>query len=153
MKEKDRNIENPFEDRPKVTPFRVPENYFETFADRLHVRIKEEELNNRKKSFQFYLKSVFTVAASFAVVALLMNVPYKRYFSSEKEPFVQQQSIIDSADSKDALSSALISYLSEDQIFSELNGINDIESNTVSPENLADFIAANYNDYEIIANN
>jgi hypothetical protein len=43
MKKTDENIENQLGGIKKGQPFRVPENYFETFADRLMIRIVEEE--------------------------------------------------------------------------------------------------------------
>ena len=69
MKNTDENIEKLFGGLKKGQPFRVPENYFETFADRLKERISgEEQTNHHKRSLYFYLKPVLMAAASIVLV-------------------------------------------------------------------------------------
>jgi len=154
MKEKDENIENLFGNLKKSQPFRVPENYFETFAGRLKVRIEEEKQLNKKRSLFIYLKPVLMMAASFAFIMLLVYVPIKKFFpSSGKGYFTQQVLNNDSIDSVNAIPATLISCFSEEQFMSAFTEMNEFESETLSTDKLADYIAANYNDYDIIANN
>lgn len=154
MKDKDKNIKNLFGDSKRVSPFRLPENYFETFADRLKVRIEQEERRTKKKSLLIYLKPVLTVAASFVLVLLTIYVPIKKkFFTTDNSYIAQHQSNNDLSDSINAIPAALFSYFSENQFLAAVKDMNDFESKTVSSDNLADYITANYNDFEIIANN
>ena len=59
MKEQDENIDNLLEKAGNKQPFRVPEYYFETLAERIQARIEEEEQPVRKKTLYFYLKPAF----------------------------------------------------------------------------------------------
>lgn len=153
MKETDENIENKFGNPKKEHPFRVPEGYFETFADRLKARIEEDEQPNKKRSLFIYIKPVLMMAASFLLVILLISVPYKKFIPSGNGYFSQQQSNIDSVDSVGAVPAAIFSYFSEEQLLSAVTDMNELESDTISTDNLGDFIASNYSDYDVIVNN
>ncbi len=153
MKEKDENIENLFGNLKNIHPFKVPESYFETFADRLMVKIEEEEQPIKKRSLFLYLKPIMTMAASFALVMLLVYVPINKFFPSGKGYITQQQLNNEPIDTVDVLPTALISYFSESQFMSAISDMADLESDTLSTDSLADYIAANYTDYDIIANN
>lgn len=153
MKKTDENIENWFGNLKKGQPFRVPESYFETFADRLKVRIEEEEQPNKKRSLFIYLKPILMMAASFVLVMLLVSVPIKKFFPSGKGYIAQRQLNTDSIDSASLIPATLISYFSEGQFLSAVSDVKELESDTLSTDNLADYIAANYNEYDIIANN
>ena len=154
MKKTEENIENQFGNRKKDQPFKVPEGYFETFAERLMVRIEEEEQPGKKRSLFFYLKPVLMMAASFAFVMLLVYVPIKKFFPSTGKAYLSQQSVnADSVDSVSVIPATLISYFSEGQFLEAVSEMKELESDTLSNDNLADFIAANYSDYDVIANN
>ena len=153
MKETDENIEKTLGNLKKGNPFHVPENYFETFAGRLKVRIEEDEQRNKKRSLFIYIKPILMMAASILVVMLLVSVPIKKFLPSGNGYFSQQQSSIDSVDSVGAVPVAIFSYFSEEQLLSAVTDMKEIESDTLTTDRLADFIASNYNDYEVIANN
>ena len=154
MKETDENIENQFGNRKKDQPFKVPEGYFETFADRLMARIEEEEQPDKKRSLFFYLKPVLMMAASFAFVMLLVYVPIKKFFPSTGKAYVAQQNVkTDSVDAGSVAPATLISYFSESQFMLAVTDMTELESDTLSNDDLAEFIADNYSDYDVIANN
>jgi len=154
MKKTDENIENQFGDVGKGQPFRVPEGYFESFAERLMARIDEEEHPNKKRTLFQYLKPVLMMAASFAFVMLLIYVPIKKFFpNTDKVNLAMQKVNTDSVDSADVIPATLISYFSEGQFLAAVSDMKEIESETLSTENLGEFIAANYSDYDVIANN
>ena len=152
MKETDENIENQFGIPKKEHPFRVPDGYFETFADRLKARIEEDEQPNKKRSLFIYIKPALMMAASFILVMLLVSVPIKKFFPGNGY-FSQQQLNIDSVDSVGVVPAAIFSYFSEEQLLSAVTDMNEFEADTISTDNLGDFIASNYSDYELIANN
>lgn len=154
MKETDENIENKFGNRKKDQSFRVPDNYFETFQDRLMDRIREEEQSNKKRSLFFYLKPALMVAAIFAFAMLLIYVPTKKFFPSAEKAYVSKQKVTtDSVDSDNVLPATIFNYFSEAQFLSAVSDMKELESDTIQNDNLADFIAANYTDYDVIANN
>jgi hypothetical protein len=153
MKEIDENTENLFGGLKKEQPFRVPENYFETFADRLKARIEEEEQPAESRTVFFYLRPVLMMAASILLVMLLVSVPIKNFLNSKKGYIAKNQTNSDVTDSLGAVSANFISYFSEGQFMAAFNEMNEIETDTISSDKLADFIASNYNDFEIISNN
>ncbi|MEI6678245.1 MAG: hypothetical protein WCL21_06540 [Mariniphaga sp.] len=153
MKETDENIENLFGDIKKTEPFRVPEGYFETFPERLKIRIEKEEYLSGKRSLLYYLKPALSVAASIALVMLLVYVPFKKFVPSDKGFIVQKQNSLTNIDSSGTIPIAFISYFSEGQFLAAFSDMSALESEKISSDKLADYIAANYNDFDIIANN
>ena len=155
MKEKDENIENLFGKLKNGQQFRVPEGYFETFAERLQARIEEEEQPHKKRSLFFYLNPALSMAASIALVMLLVYVPIKKFFPATQSYVTQQKWTIDSIDKISVLPvpDEIFSYFSEGQFVSAVADMKTIDSETLSPDSLGDYIAANYNDFDIIANN
>ena len=154
MKKTDENIENQLGDIKKGQPFRVPENYFETFADRLMIRIAEEgELHRKKRSLVIYLRPILMVAASILLVMLLFSVPTRRFISSDNDRLALQQVKVDPVNKVDFTATDLISYFSEGQFLLAVSDMKDLDSKTLNSESLADYIASNYSEYDIIANN
>jgi hypothetical protein len=95
------------------------------------------------------------VAAIFALVMLLVYVPVNKYFPANDGYVSSQQSNKDSMEINDVapVSADLISYLTEGQFLSAISEMKAIEAETLSNDSLGEYIAANYNDLEIIANN
>jgi len=156
MKKTDENIENQLGDLKKGQPFKVPENYFETFADRLMIRIAEEEeaeQSHKKKSLVIFLRPILMVAASILLVMLLFSVPTRRFFSSDNERLALNQVKVDPLNKVDLTATDLISYFSEGQFLLAVSDMKDLETKTLTSESLADYIATNYSEYDIIANN
>lgn len=153
MKETDENIENLFGGIKKTEPFRVPEGYFETFPDRIKKRIENEEYLSGKRSLFYYLKPALSIAASIALVILLVYVPFKKFVPSDRGFIAQKQTSSTNIDSSGTIPIAFISYFSEGQFLTAFSDMSTLESEKISSDKLADFIAANYNDFEIIADN
>lgn len=68
----------------KRNPFTVPEGYFDILTDRVMQRIEESEEAPKKRGLIFYLRPVIGLAASFVLVALLVNFPI-RYLNKQNE--------------------------------------------------------------------
>jgi hypothetical protein len=153
MKEKDGNIKNQLGSLKKDLPFRTPGNYFETFAERLSMRIAAEEVPEKKRSLVVILKPLLAVAALLVLALLLVYEPLKKIFPAGQETVVQVISNPKVDDSTGAIPGTLISNFSEEQFLSAFTDTDNLESRTLSPENLADYIADNYSDYEILTNN
>ncbi len=71
MKEENENIEQRLEALKKDKEFRVPDNYFDNFAERLRSRIKEENKPVIKLSWFMYLKPALGIAAVLTIAFLL----------------------------------------------------------------------------------
>jgi len=155
MKKTDENIENQLGGLKKDQPFRVPENYFETFADRLMIRIVEEEggLQRKNRPLVIYLRPILMVAASILLVMLLVSVPTKRFISSDNDRLALHQAKVDPVSKVDFTATDLISYFSEGQFLLAVSDMKDLDSKTLNSESLADYIASNYSEYDLIANN
>lgn len=153
MKEKNGNIKNLFGSLKKESPFRVPENYFETFADRLNIRIKEEKRSANKRSLYIYLRPIVAIAAIFVLVMLLIYTPVTKLLPSGTGNIAQNQSEKSKDDSSNGIQGSLISNFSEEQLLAAFSALSDLDSKNLSSENLADYIAANYSSYEILADN
>ena len=153
MKNKDENIKNQLGSLKKEHPFRTPGNYFETFAERLSTRIAEEEYPEKKRSLVVILKPILAIAAILVLALLLVYKPIKKLFPSEQETVVQEMPNKNFDESMSGIPGALISNFSEEQFLSAFTDTNILESKTLSSENLADYIADNYSDYEILTNN
>ena len=154
MRERDENSENLFEGINDGNPFRVPENYFETFEERLITRIKEEErFINPRRRLMFYLKPVLAVAAILIIGLLILTIPYSKLLLHQQEGIVKRTSIQEKGDYGFEIPRALILDLSEEQFLSDLEIIENLDSKFIPEEHLIDFITGSYSEYEILANN
>lgn len=76
MSKKIKHITNKFPDRNN--PFGTPDGYFEQFPDRILDRIEAEENQHSTKGLVIrYLKPVLALAASFAIIFMLVYLPVK----------------------------------------------------------------------------
>lgn len=153
MKDKEKNIENLFGNLKKGQPFRVPENYFETFPDRLNARMGNNKHRDNVKSLFVTLKPILAVAAILLLGMFLFYEPAKNYLMLDHGKIALNKSNKDLGDSTTAFPGALISNFSEEQFLSAYRDMDILESKTLTSDNLADYIAANYSYYEILANN
>ena len=85
MNEKN-NIESPLSGIPKKNPFGTPEGYFENLQDRIEARIEAENTSlPRKTKVIRMLKPVLSLAASFALVYLLVYYPLSTFLPKYME--------------------------------------------------------------------
>lgn len=77
MNKEIKHIINKFPDRKN--PFQTPEGYFESFPDRVIGRIELEKNNTAKQIFLRYFRPMLALAASFAIIFLLIYVPVKTF--------------------------------------------------------------------------
>lgn len=135
--------------------FRVPAGYFENFDDRLKARIEAEKETRKSNSILLYLKPALTMAASIALVMLLVYVPINKFFPSDKGYAAREQLLNDTIDPNKPITVPidLINAMSDAQFWTAAAEINEIEEDTLSNESLGKYIAVSCNDYEIIACN
>ena len=80
-------------------------------------------------------------------------MPIKKFFPANEGYLTQKQPIKNSGDSTGLVPVEMITYFTEGQFLSAVSDMNELETEKLKPDSLADYIAANYTDYDIIANN
>lgn len=134
----------------KEPPFKVPENYFGDFSARLHSRLESE--NNldpqEKKGIVRYLKPVLGMAASFALIFMLVYWPLKSFlpgYMAETTTVIEQENEMDTY-------MPSIERIDENSFFSliveTISGTEEAEEG-FNDEELLNYISANVSDYEL----
>lgn len=158
MKEDNENIEQRFEHLKNRRTFRVPENYFEEFAERLRARIEAESKPAPRISWFIYLKPALGIAAVLTILFLLVYVPVNLSLTDHKNTVTISQPINDSVntDVNNNLSASFeaLLQLPQSQFLSTLEDVvNQDDTPTIDPNALEEYLAANSFDYEIIRTN
>jgi len=149
MKEKKEHIElNP--GFPKMeTGYTVPEGYFESFGERLKMKMETKESVSRSAGILFYLKPALGIAAGLAIILTVYLHPY-----DNQQPVIlsklQSNQVVTSDDQTDALSNTYASIVSDGQFISALTEMDEYDASKMSKEALADYLASNCSDFEIL---
>jgi len=128
----------------KENPFGTPDNYFDDFSARLQMRIEAEKQATvpRKIKFRDILKPALGLAASFAIIFMLVYVPLKT--------FIPDQSTEVAALSDDYDEAGILDYIENIDESSFISLLNEDENEDVfSDDDLALYVTANFSDYEI----
>lgn len=149
MTENEKNSEHRLDYLKKGQPFRVPENYFETFNERLKDRIALEDRPEKKNWFLFYLKPALGLAASFALIFLLVYVPLVKFMPG-KDYMAQQKADTLTNGPTGGITSDYLSYFTEGQFFSAFEDMSEYETKSISSDAIVEYLAVNCSDYEII---
>ena len=130
----------------KETPFRTPDEYFDDFSARLHMQIQAEKraVAPRKTRFIQIFKPALGLAASFALIFLLVYVPLKTFMP------VQTNTVAETTDSEEMSIMNILEHLDESSFLSLLNESEN--TSNFSDEDLSLYVSANFNDYEIFEN-
>lgn len=146
MKEFD-NIWNHHPELPKDNPFEVPEGYFETLEDRIQAKITAEtSLPTRKQKVIQLVKPILGLAASFALVFLLVHYPISKFMpwyaaqqgSEQTDEFQMEEEYFTSASFTDG--------------YALLQALNNSENNhEFETTEIITFLSTELNDYEIFA--
>jgi len=125
---------------PKDNPFKVPDGYFESFAERIQERIENKPVvQGKRKDFIRVIKPVLWLAASFLLVMLLVQFPIKTFF-----PNYQAEN--DSIENMDE-SVISIASLDDDNFYDLLS--EDLNSESVEQEVLTDYLSTELSDLDI----
>lgn len=124
-----------------TNPFKTPEGYFENFTDRLMARLElEQEVLNppSKKVMLFrYLRPAMALAASFALIFLLVYYPVKTInpsLSNNSETELQQE---------------LLNYYFTDEIFFK-SLTNNEEADDLDDSSIETVLLASMSDYDLL---
>jgi hypothetical protein len=86
------NINENIDNLSKKNPFRVPENYFDKFSDKIFEKIELPEVAKEKTPFLLVFKSQFAMAAGIIGFALLAYGAY--YFISDKTQVADKIAVV-----------------------------------------------------------
>lgn len=128
----------------KENPYGTPNNYFDDFSARMHTKIEQEKLPVAEKKpgiFQL-LKPVLGLAASFAIIFMLVYVPLKTFVSKETTHVAQNTEYTDS----EVLN--VLEDLDESSFFALLDEEN-ATTDELTNDDLTLYVSANFTDYEI----
>ncbi len=141
------NIEPDFLKRPKTNPFRTPDYYFESMEDRILAEIKQSE-NPKTKSAKIIqlLKPALGLAASFALVALLVYYPINfLMLKTASKTEIVQSSATDLFDSYSLNIGSIDDNTLADVLFSE-----ELSNDSLtSPDELLAYLSSGMNEVEI----
>ena len=128
----------------KEYPFRTPDNYFDDFSARLQLRLEAEKKATvpRKIRFADILKPALGLAASFAIIFMLVYIPLKTFMPSER---TEVAAVTDDYDEAGILN--YIENIDESSFISLLN--EDENKDVFSDDDLTLYVSANFSDYEI----
>ncbi len=149
MKEKKADIEEKASFPKMATGYGVPEGYFETFGERLKRRMEEEQKTPETKGIVFYLKPALSIAAG---LAILLSV-YLHYPVSVRTQGIATVSKIDTLQQRDQLdqfASTYSSLVSDAQLISAIAEMDEYDASKMSKDALADYLATNCSDFEIL---
>jgi len=130
----------------KENPFGTPNHYFDDFSARLQARMEAETFSSvpkRSRIFQL-LKPTVGLAASFALIFMLVYVPLRLFVPKE----INQ--VAEVADTSDASFLNIIEKIDEVSFFALLD--DDESGNDFTDDDLALYVSANFTDYELYEN-
>ena len=128
----------------KENPFRVPDNYFESFSTRLQTKLDAEMNAAPKKQTRIiqFLKPAIGLAAGFALIIMLAYWPLNNFTQNQ-----QANNGNTDTDILDMIYASLVEEIDENSFYALLDDPN----GTVhfSDDDLAHFVNTNSSEYEI----
>lgn len=150
MKKKQEDIE-PVPGFPKMeTGYTIPEGYFESFGERLKMRMDAEVHSEPgHRSIMYYLKPALGLAAGLAIVLTVYLYPS---FKEQQlvSTYLPANSMQKTDYGSETLSATLESQISDVSFFSAITEMDEFDASKMPKEDLADYLASNCSDIEII---
>lgn len=139
-----KNIAPKLSKMKKENPFGTPKHYFDDFSARMQMQIEAEKHVATKKEFKLitFLKPALGLAASFAIIFMLVYVPIKT--------FIPQDQVIETTASTnftDMQMHTILEELDETSFFALLES--NEKDETFSDDDLLAYLSSNFNAYEI----
>ena len=140
-------LKNQFTELSKLkneVPFRVPKNYFDDFSARLNVRLEAEKMNIPKPKNRIIqiLKPALGLAASFALIFMLVYWPLKSFKPSEVTQNVNSESEI-----TDYEYQSMVEGMDENSFYALLS--EPAQKVEISDDDLLNYLSASISDYDI----
>ena len=128
--------------------YTVPEGYFESFGDRLKLRMEAEPKVRPLRGVIFYLKPALGLAAGLAILLTVYLHPYGK--QSLLLVNLQSTAAVSGEDQTDPLSNTYASLVTDGQFYSALNEMDEYDASKISKAELADYLATNCSEFEIV---
>ena len=127
----------------KEVPFKVPDNYFDDFSARLQMKLEAEKKNvvTPKNRIVQFLKPALGLAASFALIFMLVYWPLKSFTPSQEATNDLQIEMPDS----EYLN--IVEGMDDNSFYALLE--ESAESVDLNDEELLSYVSANVSDYDI----
>lgn len=143
MNNKD-NINGPLSKLKRENPFKVPEGYFDEFPARLHERIRQESLAAEKPRGRIIqmIRPTLALAAGFAAIIVMVYFPLT---------YINNRTVANGGDSGAIIFDdffALVDQFDDNTFYSLLE--HSSNGDAYEAEELADYLVANYSDYDFI---
>lgn len=128
----------------KENPFRTPDNYFDDFSARLQMRLEAEKhpLPEKQNKIIRLLKPIAGLAASFALIVLLVYWPLNKFMNSEVAENTGNEEIM-----TEDFYSSLVESIDEETFYGLLEQQESTEE--FSDDELINYLSANVSDYEL----
>ena len=131
----------------KENPFRVPENYFDNFSARLQMKIEAEKkvVQAPKNRIIQFLKPAISMAASFALIFMLVYWPLKTFLPNH---VAENNSIKIEITDEDSQYLTFLEGIDENSFYALLDepATTEIE---FTDEELLTYLSTNFSDYEL----
>ncbi len=140
-----KNIAPKLSNLKKENPFGTPEKYFDDFSARLKMKLEAEKevVPIQQNRIIRFLKPALGLAASFAIIFMLVNLPLKKFMSQK----VVSSNIETELSETDYLN--VVERIDENSFFAMLTETDDeIE---FSEEDLLIYASVNISEYELFA--
>jgi hypothetical protein len=127
----------------KENPFKAPDKYFDDFSARLQMKLEAERkaVPKQRSLFIRFMKPAIGLAASFALIFMLVYWPLKTFMPS------QVAIVEDTTEYFDTEFLSIVEGLDESSFFALLEESNGTEDFT--DDDLIAYVSANFTDYEI----
>ena len=127
----------------KEDPFGTPDRYFDDFSARLQTKLETEKMviPIQKNRFIRFLKPVIGLAASFAIIYLLVNLPLKTFMNKQIAESETQ------TDLYDIEFLTMVDNIDENSFFTLFNEPDN--STEFTDEDLVNYLSASLSEYEI----
>jgi hypothetical protein len=130
-------------------PYKIPENYFDEFPERLQQRVNKEEITpvlHRSRIIQF-IKPAIGIAASLTIAALIIysllrDLPSGNQTASNSVTLTEEEGLI-----------TFIEKIDESSFFSLIEESLPEEEDELYEEELLSYICSNMSEYEIYLEN
>lgn len=127
----------------KDNPFKVPNNYFDDFYARLEPQLHSEGTSNNSHPIIRYLKPIIGLAASFAIIFMVIYWPLSNF----NKELTAQNGDNQIQNTIDEQYSILVEDLDENSLFAFFNTNSDEEN--LSDEELISYLSASVSDYDL----
>lgn len=141
----------------KDNPLRAPENYFQDFPKRLQVIISSNstqlKIPEQRNKFVRIITPALKIAASIAIIALLLYQPLKKKFSGYVAKSISQT--ISTPVSEEERLLLMIKGIDENSFLTLLDesDLKEISNSDINDEDLISYLCSNISDYEIFLQN